>query len=57
MTVSPLHRLLAALGLVLVPLMAGAQPADKIPRIGYLGTNIGPASLPPIEAFRVEKGA
>jgi putative ABC transport system substrate-binding protein len=29
------------------------QPtATKIPRIGYLGTNIGPASLPPIEAFR-----
>ena len=26
--------------------------ATKIPRIGYLGTNIGPASLPPIEAFR-----
>src|SRR5215813_2286082 len=26
--------------------------AKKIPRIGYLGTNIGPASLPPIEAFR-----
>src|SRR5215471_2246116 len=26
--------------------------ARKIPRIGYLGTNIGPASLPPIEAFR-----
>jgi putative tryptophan/tyrosine transport system substrate-binding protein len=32
---------------------AQAQPtATKIPRIGYLGTNIGPASLPPIEAFR-----
>ena len=32
---------------------AHAQPtAKKIPRIGYLGTNIGPASLPPIEAFR-----
>jgi putative ABC transport system substrate-binding protein len=32
---------------------AHAQPtATKIPRIGYLGTNIGPASLPPIEAFR-----
>ena len=32
---------------------AQAQPtAKKIPRIGYLGTNIGPASLPPIEAFR-----
>jgi len=32
---------------------ARAQPtATKIPRIGYLGTNIGPASLPPIEAFR-----
>src|SRR5215470_7642081 len=26
--------------------------ATKIPRIGYLGTNIGPTSLPPIEAFR-----
>src|SRR5262249_31185332 len=34
---------------------AQAQPAaKKIPRIGYLGTNIGPASLPPIEAFREE---
>jgi hypothetical protein len=32
---------------------ARAQPtATKIPRIGYLGTNIGLASLPPIEAFR-----
>jgi putative ABC transport system substrate-binding protein len=32
---------------------ARAQPiAKQIPRIGYLGTNIGPASLPPIEAFR-----
>jgi putative ABC transport system substrate-binding protein len=32
---------------------AQAQPtATKIPRIGYLGTNIGPTSLPPIEAFR-----
>src|SRR5215471_9615967 len=32
---------------------AHAQPtATKIPRIGYLGTNIGPTSLPPIEAFR-----
>ena len=32
---------------------AQSQPtATKTPRIGYLGTNIGPASLPPIEAFR-----
>src|SRR5689334_16004857 len=31
---------------------ASAQTSEKIPRIGYLGTNIGPASLPPIEAFR-----
>src|SRR5215470_4772862 len=32
---------------------ARAQPtAKKIPRIGYLGTNIGSASLPPIETFR-----
>src|SRR5215468_2333036 len=32
---------------------ARAQPtAKKVPRIGYLGTNIGPTSLPPIEAFR-----
>jgi hypothetical protein len=32
---------------------AQAQPtATKIPRSGYLGTDIGPDSLPPIEAFR-----
>ena len=29
-----------------------ARDGRKIPRVGYLGTNIGPASLPPIEAFR-----
>ena len=29
-----------------------ARDGPKIPRVGYLGTNIGPASLPPIEAFR-----
>jgi hypothetical protein len=29
-----------------------ARNGPKIPRVGYLGTKIGPASLPPIEAFR-----
>jgi putative tryptophan/tyrosine transport system substrate-binding protein len=29
-----------------------ARDRPKMPRVGYLGTNIGPASLPPIEAFR-----
>ena len=29
-----------------------ARDRSKMPRVGYLGTNIGPASLPPIEAFR-----
>ena len=29
-----------------------ARDGRNIPRVGYLGTNIGPASLPPIEAFR-----
>jgi putative ABC transport system substrate-binding protein len=29
-----------------------ARDRPKVPRVGYLGTNIGPASLPPIEAFR-----
>ena len=29
-----------------------ARDGPNIPRVGYLGTNIGPASLPPIEAFR-----
>src|SRR5262245_18981251 len=29
-----------------------ARHGPNIPRVGYLGTNIGPASLPPIEAFR-----
>jgi putative ABC transport system substrate-binding protein len=29
-----------------------ARDRPKMPRLGYLGTNIGPASLPPIEAFR-----
>jgi putative tryptophan/tyrosine transport system substrate-binding protein len=29
-----------------------ARDRPKIPRVGYLGTNVGPASLPPIEAFR-----
>jgi hypothetical protein len=29
-----------------------ARDLTKIPRIGYLGTNIGPLSLPPIEGFR-----
>jgi putative ABC transport system substrate-binding protein len=29
-----------------------ARDGPKIPRVGYLGTNIGRASLPPIEAFR-----
>jgi putative ABC transport system substrate-binding protein len=43
---------LALLGAALLPLSAGAQPTSKVKRIGYLGTNIGPASLPPIEAFQ-----
>jgi putative ABC transport system substrate-binding protein len=29
-----------------------ARDGPKMPRVGYLGTNIGPDSLPPIEAFR-----
>jgi putative tryptophan/tyrosine transport system substrate-binding protein len=29
-----------------------ARDGPKIPRVGYLGTNVGPASLPPVEAFR-----
>ena len=32
--------------------VAVVRESTKIPRIGYLGTNVGPASLPPIEAFR-----
>jgi putative ABC transport system substrate-binding protein len=42
-------------GLLVAATIGRAQAqsaATKIPRIGYLGTNIGPASLPPIEAFR-----
>src|SRR5215831_3463118 len=42
-------------GLLVAAAFGGAQAqptATKIPRIGYLGTNIGPTSLPPIEAFR-----
>jgi putative tryptophan/tyrosine transport system substrate-binding protein len=34
------------------PFAAMAQRAGRTPRVGYLGTNIGPASLAPIEAFR-----
>ena len=52
MVARAIHCCIAALGLIVLPLVAGAQPADKVARIGYLGTNIGPASLPPIEAFR-----
>jgi putative ABC transport system substrate-binding protein len=42
-------------GLLVAAAFGGAQAqptATKIPRIGYLGTNIGPTSLPPIEGFR-----
>src|SRR5262245_11381310 len=42
-------------GLLVAAAFGGAQAqptATKIPRIGYLGTYIGPTSLPPIEAFR-----
>jgi putative tryptophan/tyrosine transport system substrate-binding protein len=43
--------LLAGMGMI--PAHVGhALEAKKIPRIGYLGTNIGPDSLPPIAAFR-----
>ena len=42
----------AAAGGLLVPLAAGAQPASKVPRIGFLATN-APAAYPElVEAFR-----
>jgi putative ABC transport system substrate-binding protein len=37
---------------IIWPVTGLAQKPGRTPRVGYLGTNIGPASLPPIEAFR-----
>jgi hypothetical protein len=42
----------APLGSAVGPWPSEAREATKILRVGYLGRNIGPASLPPIEAFR-----
>jgi putative ABC transport system substrate-binding protein len=42
-------------GLLVAAAFGAAQAqstATKVPRIGYLGTNIGPTSLPPIEGFQ-----
>jgi putative ABC transport system substrate-binding protein len=44
--------LLVASSVATDPCLALARETTKISRIGYLGTNIGPESLPPIEAFR-----
>jgi putative ABC transport system substrate-binding protein len=52
MSKTPVNPLVIALAIVAAPSLAGAQPAQGVPRIGYLGTNIGPASMPPIEAFK-----
>jgi putative ABC transport system substrate-binding protein len=41
-----------ALGIFALSPPSGAKETSKVARIGYLGTNIGPASLPPIDAFR-----
>jgi putative ABC transport system substrate-binding protein len=47
-----LARLVAALVAVALPLTAAAQPAAKIPRIGYLSSNQAAAVAPFIEVFR-----
>jgi putative ABC transport system substrate-binding protein len=47
-----LARLVAALVAVALPLTAAAQPAAKIPRIGYLSSNRAAAVAPLIEVFR-----
>jgi putative tryptophan/tyrosine transport system substrate-binding protein len=41
-----------ALGIFAPPAPLYARETAKMARIGYLGTNIGPGSLPPIDAFR-----
>jgi putative tryptophan/tyrosine transport system substrate-binding protein len=41
-TARSVHRLIAAAALALLPLLAGAQAAEKIPRIGYLAIAAGP---------------
>ena len=43
--------LLLALGFVLAPLVAEAQSAGKVPRVGVLA-NGSPATSPPVDAFR-----
>jgi putative tryptophan/tyrosine transport system substrate-binding protein len=40
-----------ALGLLVAPLLAEAQPAGKVPRIGVLSTGSPPATLPRFEPF------
>jgi putative tryptophan/tyrosine transport system substrate-binding protein len=42
MTVRTVHRLIAAFALACLPFVADAEPADKIPRIGYLSARAGP---------------
>jgi putative ABC transport system substrate-binding protein len=42
MTARTVHRLIAVFAFALFPLMAGAQTADKVARIGYLSPAAGP---------------
>jgi putative tryptophan/tyrosine transport system substrate-binding protein len=51
MTIARASLIALALGLLAVPLNAGAQPAARLPRIGYLGNNLAGGDPRPREAF------
>jgi putative ABC transport system substrate-binding protein len=51
MTVRSAHRLVAAFALAVLPLSGGAQPADKIPRIGYLWGGSNPTVSAQVHGF------
>ena len=45
-------QVIVALGLLIAPLTAGAQPAERVYRVGFLGMQMGPEDPPFWEALR-----